>query len=523
MFTSKNDYLNYVINILIILTLLLAVLLRVFELGNIPGVNGDEAWYGLIALKILSGEMVGFATPSGLLINPIYLLPVTALHLIFEPSFFLLRVPALVSGLLLIVLSYYLSKKILNDKAAIIVMLVVASLPVNIVYSRFGWDASQTVLASCVVVYALLSHRWLLFSISLVAAILIHPTNVALLLIAVIYIAINKKYSSQFFSLHKFVSISSLFVLFIGMYLIVTTPTLMAQIPSIHSMLTNAADFENVGEFFLNVSRLFSGTTVYLYISGAKNSFFGNAIDIILMFAICSLFIYMLAYSYKLKDKKIFSFVLSVSITMAIWFLSFTNNTLVPGRERYSLFLIMPVVICFGFFCLIIMENIKYEKIIFATLIFCNLMMAGFIKNYFIQFYNTGGESAQTFKTNYVEPKKMVFDKVKGVIGDETVYLISSDWWNSQPLLYLSMNNKQINVIETFSLNSSENISLSNKQIIFINTFINDKLDNLVTQRLSNEIKNAWVFPTFSDEPLMMLYQMNPLELDLNFEIINQD
>ncbi|MGY8813556.1 MAG: ArnT family glycosyltransferase [Gammaproteobacteria bacterium] len=514
----NKDYLNNVINILIILTLLLAVFLRVFELGNIPGVNGDEAWYGLVALKLLSGEVVGFTTPSGLLINPIYLLPVTALHLIFEPSFFLLRVPGLLSGLLLIVLSYYLSKKILNEKVAIIVMLVVASLPVNIVYSRFGWDTSQTVLASCVVVYALLSHRWLLFSLSLVAAILIHPTNVALLLIAIIYFAINKIYSPQFFKLNKFVWISSLLALSLGMYLIVTTPVLMAQMPTIQSIFTNALDFENVGEFFLNVSRLFSGTTVFLYLSGAINSLFGNAIDIMLMLAMFSLLIYLLAYSYKLKDKKIFSFVMSLFITIAAWFLFFSNNTLVPGRERYSLFLIMPVVICFGYFCLLIMEKIKYEKIIFATLIFCNLMMMGFIKNYFIQFYKTGGQSDQSFKTNYIEPKKMVFDQVLESSNKENVYLVTSDWWTTQPLMYLAYNVDNVNVVDLISFQSVGGISFSENQNLFINTNIDDELDNMVTGQLREKISNAWVFKSFANEPLMNLYQMEPIDLDLIFD-----
>jgi hypothetical protein len=209
---------------------------------------------------------------------------------------------------------------------------------------------------------------------------------------------------------------------------------------------------------------------------------------------------------------------MSLFITIAAWFLFFSNNTLVPGRERYSLFLIMPVVICFGYFCLLIMEKIKYEKIIFATLIFCNLMMMGFIKNYFIQFYKTGGQSDQSFKTNYIEPKKMVFDQVLESSNKENVYLVTSDWWTTQPLMYLAYNVDNVNVVDLISFQSVGGISFSENQNLFINTNIDDELDNMVTGQLREKISNAWVFKSFANEPLMNLYQMEPIDLDLIFD-----
>ena len=34
-------------------------------LGRLPGVNGDEAWYGVQVLRLLSGEAVDWRTPTG--------------------------------------------------------------------------------------------------------------------------------------------------------------------------------------------------------------------------------------------------------------------------------------------------------------------------------------------------------------------------------------------------------------------------------------------------------------------------
>ena len=45
--------------------LVVAVAFRLWRLGSLPGVNGDEAWFGVQAVDLISGRSVDWRTPSG--------------------------------------------------------------------------------------------------------------------------------------------------------------------------------------------------------------------------------------------------------------------------------------------------------------------------------------------------------------------------------------------------------------------------------------------------------------------------
>src|ERR1700693_6331537 len=77
--------------------LAMSVWFRCRDLGNIPGINGDEAWYGVQAQNWLHAGQVDWRTPTGNLLNPLFFWPQVALHSLFEPSFAVLRVTAVAS------------------------------------------------------------------------------------------------------------------------------------------------------------------------------------------------------------------------------------------------------------------------------------------------------------------------------------------------------------------------------------------------------------------------------------------
>src|ERR1700676_2739427 len=79
--------------------LVTAVWFRCCDLSRVPGVNGDEAWYGVQAELVLRGEPVPWRTPTGNLMNPFFFGPQLLLHALWPPSFELLRATALASGL----------------------------------------------------------------------------------------------------------------------------------------------------------------------------------------------------------------------------------------------------------------------------------------------------------------------------------------------------------------------------------------------------------------------------------------
>jgi len=165
---------------------IVAVWFRCRCLGNVPGVNGDEAWYGVQAVETLRDGSFQFRTPTGNPSNPFFLGPLVLLHAWFPPSVVLLRSVAVASGLAALLVNWLLCRWVFDRATAAVSTVLLAVWPVSIVYSRFAWDASQSVLATLPVVYLSLAtlrfpeRRWLLVPTMVVAigaAVWVHPTN----------------------------------------------------------------------------------------------------------------------------------------------------------------------------------------------------------------------------------------------------------------------------------------------------------------------------------------------------------
>ena len=164
-----------------------AIAFRCRSLENIPGLNGDEAWYGVQAWEVLHGGDYSLRTPTGNLLNPLMFIPLVLLHACFKPSVALLRMAPLVSGIAALAVNWTLCRRIFDRATAVIATLILVLLPINIAYSRFAWDASQSLLATLPVwLFSLMAVRFparrdaaLAAAIAcLLPAILVHPTNI---------------------------------------------------------------------------------------------------------------------------------------------------------------------------------------------------------------------------------------------------------------------------------------------------------------------------------------------------------
>ena len=167
--------------------LLLAVWFRCRSLDHIPGFNGDEAWYGVEAWELLHGGKLPLHTPTGNLINPFFIGPLVLLQACCRPSIAVLRTVSLASGLLAVAVNWLLVRWVFDRRTAWVSTLALAVLPINIAYSRIAWDASQSLLATLPVLYfSLAAVRFparqdrltAAAIVSLLAAVLVHPTNI---------------------------------------------------------------------------------------------------------------------------------------------------------------------------------------------------------------------------------------------------------------------------------------------------------------------------------------------------------
>ncbi|MEI6490961.1 MAG: glycosyltransferase family 39 protein [Verrucomicrobiota bacterium] len=171
--------------------LVLAALFRFIWLDRVPGINGDEAWLGCKAYDVAKGAKLDWITYSRNIENPFFMLPLIWLHQHWEPSGWLLRSVAAVSGLLTLPVNWFLCRAVLGRRLAWISTLFLASLPVAIAYSRYGWQPSQVLLFAFPVVYSSIAlsderrNLWLWLGLCAVIALcaaLVHPTMAFLFL-----------------------------------------------------------------------------------------------------------------------------------------------------------------------------------------------------------------------------------------------------------------------------------------------------------------------------------------------------
>jgi len=172
---------------------------RAWQLDEVPGVNGDEAWYGVQSQRFLDeyiygkslplDERVNFRTPTGNIWNPFLMIPRILLDAALEPSVWSLRLPALLSGVLTLFVNWWLCRRALNRATAWLTTALLSVMPIAVIYSRLGWDSCQSVLFCLPLVYlpwlsekAAWSRRrtaaWLF--LALAAALVVHPTNIFL-------------------------------------------------------------------------------------------------------------------------------------------------------------------------------------------------------------------------------------------------------------------------------------------------------------------------------------------------------
>src|SRR5215510_398274 len=73
---------------------------RVWRLATVPGLSGDEGWWGLQALAWLADQPYQARTTSGNPIDLLLLIPIAWLHAVAAPSFALLRTIPVAANLL---------------------------------------------------------------------------------------------------------------------------------------------------------------------------------------------------------------------------------------------------------------------------------------------------------------------------------------------------------------------------------------------------------------------------------------
>jgi hypothetical protein len=440
--------------------LVATILLRSWHLENIPGINGDEAWSGVQAVKLLRGEPIEWRTPSGNPLNLFFFLPLVALHAFHGPSFVLLRLTPLVSGLVALVANFYLCRRAFDTRTAAVSTLLLAALPIDIAYSRFAWDASQSLLATVLVLYLPLIHNhksevsaWPLAAmLAYAAAILVHPTNV--LAAPLLVVPMLCKYRRQAARILQNTRGFWQKMPLLGILAMGAVAGYFSW-PWIAALVSRFSAPAELSRFAVNYLRLFSGTTVFEYISGVNAGALqadwpaASAIACDLVFggtAVIALWgmLQRLRIKPTLADESV---VIGWFVMLAGFYLVAGAGAIAPHFERYGICLIAPGALVMSRGVTWWFEQRRGELSIAMVALVVWLWPASFYLNYFYLFEETGGRSHRTFRTAAVEPKLAALRHVLAERNpSEPARIFCSEWWNYWPLEYLALGEDNVRV-----------------------------------------------------------------------------
>ena len=446
-----------------------AVGLRVWDLGSVPGLNGDEAWGGVQVERWLHGEPVHWTTPTGNPLNPFFFGPQLLLHALFPPSVTMLRIVPLASGVLALLINFVLCCRAFDRGTATTSTLILALMPLNIAYSRFAWDTCQTLPAVLVVLYlpliavrrygaeATITAGMML---AVAAAILIHPTNVFALLLPVTIIGCARR--EQLIVALRTTSVSARPWVLAALAAIAAgaTFTVWTVAPRLVGRLHGT---DELGAFAYNYLRFFSGSGIYEYISGAGlaapggESFAWVSTICNLAFAAAALAALVGMYRRLASegnsaevDSLDAALVLGWFAMLAAFFVVAGPRAIAPHFERYGICLVGPgaLVLARGLTWWLDRPGVAGRQAATVLLLAATIWPASFAWNYFACFRQTGGMSHATFHTAEVEPKLAALDLVRGASspGEEDT-IVCSSWWLYWPIAYLASDNPTLHVV----------------------------------------------------------------------------
>jgi len=204
---------------MLFLTLATALLLRIISLDQSLWL--DEGTTALVSQMSLQDYFAKFA--PGDFHPPLYYLVIMFWAKLFGTSEIALRGLSVVAGVGSVYSVYLIGKEIYSERVGLLSALFIATSGLHIYYSQ---EARMYALAAFFVCLAVLAfirlggrYSWIIFGISLTAAVLTHYLVVLMLLVFAVYVALDRKraeYLKKYVGAHVFLGVG---VLWVGVFL----------------------------------------------------------------------------------------------------------------------------------------------------------------------------------------------------------------------------------------------------------------------------------------------------------------
>jgi hypothetical protein len=418
--------------------------LRLWRLDTLPGVNGDEAWYGVQMLNLIDGQAFDWRTPPGNLLNPFFSGLVLLLQWPLAPHFWIVRAPAVVSTLLAAFAAMTLWR-FLAPPLYVVAGLLLATLPVTIAYGRFGWDSSQSILVGVLVVHCVMTQRWILAGVGIVLGMWVHPTNIFLAPLVFVQFAFERPFQPRPFVVRSTVA---LVVLFAAKQLFVPPSVPLAVASIVDRTLSPAA----WGSFVVGFGRLFSGATSYTYIAGPLSPANLRVHDVVFWLLVIAVTLFGSAGVWRSVKRTERAHLVGWVAMVAAFFVVAGPEAVAPHFERYALVLVAPTILTV---MLLLGHAAGHGRLSRHVLtVGCVVAAACLVSvsaNYIHVLAATGGESHRTFRTASREPKAAALDWIRAHRASRSdcaaTQIVAEDWWAYWPLQYLAYRDRGVAVV----------------------------------------------------------------------------
>jgi hypothetical protein len=452
-----------------------AVWLRLLHLGWMPGIDGDEGWWGVQALRWLHGQPYEARTTNGNPIDVFLLVPLGIAHALWAPSFTLLRTVPAVLNLLALPIVFVLVRRVYGSTTAWVQMVATAVLPTAIAHSRLCQDPSQSIPWTAIVVALSLlgvkerSRAWLWAGLSLLAffvAVRTHPTNVFVVtFVALPFAAALTDGLPR--SRWGRIAVLTAGLILIAQVAVEVVPWIVRSAQSNELLnrpwLSIAAGHlarpSNWLEFLVNYGRLFDGVVVYHYLSdphvmsAASDLGFAMAAPAIL---------WGLGLALRRERSAVDGALVVAWLAMAFLFFAFAGpEALRPNFERWGLCLVAPgtFVIARGVAGWIEAAPRWRARIAGVSCALAAGLLGAFYLDFVRVFDTSGGRAHVTFVTASPEPKRQALDLILSRrSGDEPVLVIGQLWWQFYPINYLAQAHPGVTVTMKIPLDDARHV-----------------------------------------------------------------
>ena len=410
------------------------VVLRVLWLDRLTGIDGDEAWYGILGQHWAQGDFIYWRTPTGNYPGPIQP-ALVALGQFFLPSqFIVLRIPSLIASLAAMALAWHIARRHLDGATSRIALVLMAALPANIAYARFGWDPSLGGMIFLAGLGAALDRRLVITALLFGLGIWTHPTNVfAAPMLLIVFMAADRREGGSWL-LRSGILVAVMLLLTGAM---MSTAVQSGQFTDPLAMFGRLVSPGDWSAFLVLFGRLIMGQPWFVHLAGTGFAELLPLADLLGLAALAATIIVAAAAIRNGWDSA------SASI-LAGWLGMIVAYALIGGyaslnapTERYAFVLIAPTAMVLAI-TLRKITGLQVRPAREAVIVLSAgaLLIGATIKFYMIPLATQDSIKINNFKTGPIEPKEAAARWIIRERRHGPLRIVAESGWISRPLSY---------------------------------------------------------------------------------------